>query len=64
MDLEDKRIWTIKDCMAYTGLGRKSMTRVLNRTDCPLLPRSKNVTYRVPSAAFIKWWEGGHYEAI
>lgn len=41
MDLMDKRIWDIKDCMSYTGLGRKTMTRVLNSTDCPLLPRSK-----------------------
>lgn len=57
-------IWKIADVMAYTGLSRKAVVRMLNNTDAPLLPREKNETFRVPSEAFKNWWQGGQYDKI
>lgn len=49
-------IWTLQDVMAYTGLGRKAATALLNRKGCPLVGKhQKNCKYLVRKEAFISW---------
>lgn len=51
----------LKDVMELLGVGEKTATHILNMEGCPVLPRKKGQKFRVPKAAFVKWWEGGGY---
>ena len=55
--MEEKRIITIDEAMALTGLSRKKITALLNIKGCPLLPRQKGQTYQIPRERFIEWVE-------
>lgn len=52
----DAAIWTLRDVMAYTGLGKKAATALLNRKGCPLVGKhTPNTKYLVRKDAFIDW---------
>lgn len=60
MEME-KEIIGVRDVMDYLGVSQKVATRILNTPGCPVLLRRKNEKFRIPRAAFIRWWEGGGY---
>ena len=55
-------VWGIAEVMAYTGMSRKAVIKMLNKSGAPVLPRKKNETFRIPKEAFIEWFRGGNYE--
>lgn len=59
----EKEIIGLRDVMEYLGVGEKTATRILNMPGCPVLPRKKGEKFRVPKAAFLKWMEGGNFDA-
>jgi len=38
------------------GISTKAATRILNLPGCPVFPRSKGQTFRVPEEAFEEWF--------
>jgi len=46
---------SLKDVAELLGISTKAATRILNIPGCPVLPRSKGQTFRVPEEAFKQW---------
>lgn len=59
----EKEVIGVKDVMEMLHIGEKRATRILNAPGCPVLPRKKGEQFMVPRKAFIKWWEGGYFDA-
>ncbi len=58
-ELDEKVIWDLNDIMAYTKLGRKSATALINMKGCPLIKRHKGQRYMVVAKSFKIWLENG-----
>lgn len=54
--MKTSNVWTIEDVMEYTGLGRKTVTRLLLSPECPTLPRRKGQKFLVRREAFERWF--------
>lgn len=53
------RIIGLKEVMNKLQISYKEATRIVNLDGCPVLPRSKGQTFRIPEEAFDAWVKGG-----
>ena len=49
----------VKDVAKKLNVSYKEATRIVNLPGCPVLPRSKWQTFRIPEEAFDAWWKAG-----
>lgn len=53
------RIIGLKEVAEKLGVSYKQATRICNMPGCPVLPRYKGQTFRVPEDAFDAWVKAG-----
>lgn len=53
------RIIGLKEVAKKLQISYKEATRIVNMEGCPVLPRSKWQTFRIPEEAFDEWVKGG-----
>ena len=56
--MEGMEIMGLKDIMRDYNLSRYTALAYLNMRSCPVLPRTKNSTYRVVRSNWEKWLAG------
>lgn len=49
------KILGLKEVSELLGISTKAATRILNTPGCPIFPRSKGQTFRIPDEAFTEW---------
>lgn len=53
------RIIGLKEVAEKLQISYKEATRIVNLDGCPVLPRSKGQTFRIPEEAFDAWVKAG-----
>ena len=52
----------VKEIMELLGISRAFATHILHLPGCPVLPRHKGQTFRVPKDEFVRWWNSKGWE--